>query len=349
MRNARRLWVVAAAGLVAGAVALAGCGGQKAGTSGGQPAGGGSAQPAQQQAQSGASMPTIRFGFLGSTNQFPIVIAAEKGFYEKNGVKVELTQVAGAPTIVEGIVARTFDGGGVASVPFLISASRGGPLVVVASGGTIVKGSSTHELLVRKDSPIQKLADLKGKIIAVNTRASVEMILLRGRVLPSLGLTEKDVTFLEIPFPQMAAALKGGKVDAIAAYEPFVTGAKKEVETRTLTDFTEFHPPQGFPLGLVEFHKDFIASRPEAVRSFVKAYVEAIRWSADHPDEALAIMSKRLNLKLDLLKSVRREHFDPRGAVDTAALEEVGKLLVALKLVDKPVALQSVINQSFLP
>ncbi len=336
--------------LLALSLVAAGCGQQAPAATGSQ------ATPAANQPQAAPPAskpeqpaPVVRYSYLPTTNQLPAVVAQEKGFYEKHGVKVELTRVAGGAKVLEGIIAKSFDGGSTGSVPFLLAVSRGASLVGVAGNATIIKGSPTQGIVVKKDSPVQKLADLKGKILAVNTRGSLEDVLVRARVLTSQGLAEKDVTFVEIPFPQMAAMLKADKVDAIAAYEPYVTSAKKNLEVRVLSDMTEFHPASGLPVGLVAFHKDFVAAQPDAVKRFLKGYLEAVQWINDHPDEALTIASEQFKLDLALLKAMPREQLNPKGTLDLAAYKELLTWLETAKLVDKPVDLKAVTSTSFLP
>jgi sulfonate transport system substrate-binding protein len=79
----------------------------------------------------------------------------------------------------------------------------------------------SQEFMVRKDSPIQKVEDLKGKIIATNAAGSAIDVAMRA-MLHKHGLEDKrDYTMVEAPFPAMKAMLKEKKVDLIPAIVPF--------------------------------------------------------------------------------------------------------------------------------
>ena len=84
-----------------------------------------------------------------------------------------------------------------------------------------VTGFATNEWAVLKDSPIQKIEDLKGKIIATNAAGSAVDIAARA-MLKKHGLEDKrDYTIVEAPFPTMKAMLQEKKVDLAPYVLPF--------------------------------------------------------------------------------------------------------------------------------
>ena len=84
-----------------------------------------------------------------------------------------------------------------------------------------VAGYSTNEFVVLKDSPIQKIEDLKGKVIATNAAGSAVDIAMRA-MLQKHGLEDKrDYTIIEAPFPTMKAMLQEKKVDLVPDVLPF--------------------------------------------------------------------------------------------------------------------------------
>ncbi len=84
-----------------------------------------------------------------------------------------------------------------------------------------VEGRYTNEYYVLKDGPIQKVSDLKGKVVATNATGSAVDVAMRA-MLRKGGLEDKrDYTVLEAPFPTMRAMLAEKKVDLIPAVLPF--------------------------------------------------------------------------------------------------------------------------------
>jgi NitT/TauT family transport system substrate-binding protein len=87
--------------------------------------------------------------------------------------------------------------------------------------------------LVTKASPIKSAKDLEGKIVAVNTLNNI-VHLMAMAWLDKNGASSAKVKFVEIPFPQMEAALVAGKIDAASAQEPFPSAALAKDVVRVL-------------------------------------------------------------------------------------------------------------------
>ncbi len=83
-----------------------------------------------------------------------------------------------------------------------------------------VEGRYTNEYYVLRDGPIQKVSDLKGKVVATNAAGSAVDVAMKA-MLRKAGLEDKrDYTVLEAPFPTMRAMLAEKKVDLIPAVLP---------------------------------------------------------------------------------------------------------------------------------
>src|SRR5262249_53232940 len=92
----------------------------------------------------------------------------------------------------------------------------------------------SNEYFVRADGPIQKVEDLKGKVIATNAGGSAVDIAMRA-MLRKHGLDDnKDVNFVETAFPNMKAVLLDKKVDLIPAVPPFSNDPELRAKARTL-------------------------------------------------------------------------------------------------------------------
>ena len=94
-------------------------------------------------------------------------------------------------------------------------ADKGIPVKIVALGHR-----SGAVIMTRKDAPFKTFADLKGKRIAIPSRFAVDHIFVR-KLMRRFGLNEGDLTMIEIPPPDMPAALLADAVDAYATGEPF--------------------------------------------------------------------------------------------------------------------------------
>src|SRR5207245_8244122 len=103
-----------------------------------------------------------------------------------------------------------------------LSNAHGLKIKVVSESAYDSKDQSPFSVVVKKGSPVKAAKDLNGKKIAVNTRNNIVHVGVM-EWMEQKGGDPKTAQFVELPFPQMPAALTQGQVDAIAPTEPFVT------------------------------------------------------------------------------------------------------------------------------
>jgi NitT/TauT family transport system substrate-binding protein len=154
---------------------------------------------------------------------------------------------------------------------------------------------STH-YVVLKDSPIRKVEDLKGKIVATNGVGSGVDILMRG-VMQKYGLADRrDFTTIEAQFPNMRAVLSDRKADLVTATLPFAFDPEMEKISRTLFYGREAFGPAD--LSFWTARAGFIDKHRAAFVDLLEDYVRAIRWYMDpaNHDEAVAIITKTMKL-----------------------------------------------------
>jgi sulfonate transport system substrate-binding protein len=142
-----------------------------------------------------------------------------------------------------------------------------------------VAGYYTNEFYVLKDGPIQKVADLKGKIIATNAAGSAIDIASRA-MLKKAGLEDKrDYTVIEAPFPTMRAMLTEKKADLIPAVLPFSLDPALKQVSRPLFSSRD-------ALGVSQFimwtaRKPFLDKNRAAMVDFMEDTLRIVRWFTD--------------------------------------------------------------------
>jgi sulfonate transport system substrate-binding protein len=149
----------------------------------------------------------------------------------------------------------------------------------------------SNEFMVRADSPIQKVADLKGKVLATNAAGSAVDIAMRA-MLRKAGLEDKrDYTVVEAGFGAMKAMLAERKVELIPAVTPFSFDAELRKNSRTL--FTQRDAMGPSALGVWVAHDAFLKKNKAAVVDFLADAMAATRWYLDpkNHDEAVKIAS----------------------------------------------------------
>ena len=148
-----------------------------------------------------------------------------------------------------------------------------------------------NEYLVRADSPIHKIEDLKGKVLASNGIGGAVDMAMR-KILRDHGLEAKrDYQIVEVQFPNMTAALEEGKVDLAGMVMPFSLIAKKSGKVRTL--FTMKDAMGEAQTTLMAARAPFIAQHRAALVDFFEDWQRAMRWyyNPKNRAEALQILS----------------------------------------------------------
>ena len=244
-----------------------------------------------------------KVGYMKIVDTAPLYMAMEKGFFKQHGLELELIPMAGGATILPGVASGDLQVGWSNVISLYQAHVEGFDFKLVAGGATNIKGShDTHAIQVLKDSPIKQARELEGKTVAVNTLNNI-VHLMALAWLEKNGANPAKVRFVEIPFPQMEAALVSGRVEAISAQEPFVASSVGKGVTRVLAhNWGEVVPK--FLIASWFASENWIQKNKEMARGFAQSLTQAI--DAIQADNAGArnLMAKWTGLNPDLAKQV---------------------------------------------
>lgn len=217
----------------------------------------------------------------------PIAIADTRGLWARNGLDLEFVPSAASAAQLKQQVETGVKIGLVNTAEVLLARSQGTPVKIVAGyfGETIAK------LYVAAGSPIKTLKDLDGKKIGIlaPTHTSYRAVLY---INTKLGIKAEPVSLGSLP--DRVTALKAGTVDAIYSSEGTALTLVDSGELRILVALPDVYP-KPYTAVVVWATDDLIEQRPETVKRFVKAHLEAVRYSKEHPDEAIALYMAKTN------------------------------------------------------
>jgi len=148
------------------------------------------------------------------------------------------------------------------------SATVAANLDIFAEGSVMETGA--QGLYVMPDSRIRALADLEGKVIAVNAPGNI-LYLLAASVLADNGLSVSGVHFAYYPLPQMAAMLKAGKIAAAVLPEPFASQAEQSMGVTLLADLDQ-GATVAFPVQGCAVTRQWAAQHPTELAAFRAAF-----------------------------------------------------------------------------
>lgn len=147
----------------------------------------------------------------------------------ERGIAVEWSEFTSGPPLLEALGANALDFGSTGDVPPLFAQAAGGDLVYVAASKGSKNGSA---ILVKQSSPIQSLADLKGKKVAFKRGSSSHNFIVKA--LRTAGLTLDDITQLDLGPSDAAPAFSTDQVDAWVIWDPYFAIAEQDPTTRVL-------------------------------------------------------------------------------------------------------------------
>src|SRR5262249_25389915 len=102
------------------------------------------------------------------------IYAEANGFFAQEGLSVEYHKAIGGPAVVQALAAGSIPVGDIGVGPALIAAARKLPLISPALGGIGTPSYPFARIMIREDSPIRSVADLKGKRVAMHQRGAME-------------------------------------------------------------------------------------------------------------------------------------------------------------------------------
>jgi NitT/TauT family transport system substrate-binding protein len=216
------------------------------------------------------------------------------------------------------------------------------PAKIVVNTGIAGEG-----VVVRSDSRITGMADLRGKTIAIPAKGNMQDFVVR-RGLEKAGLDPaKDVKFVEIAAPDQKQALNGNLVDAITLWEPLVTDALLG-GGRLLATGQDIYP--GHDNDTISATVQAINNHSDAVRAIVQTVVHAQQWVIDNPEEAKTIAAKYLGVPQPTIDAAWKNVFRRRdGRPSADYTQEFADFLYKWGYIKTNVTAANLIDGQFLP
>ncbi len=232
--------------------------------------------------------PAIRLAFISDgVNVWPFHVAQAKGFFEAEGIAVEMTLTGSSAKQLDELVKGGFDIGLQQSDHVVRAVERGSDLFVLMS----FANAPAMRLMVAPE--IGSFADLRGKVIAVDGARTGYAVLLR-KLLSDNGLQDGDCTFTEFGGSiERVNALKRGAAVASFLNPPFDGGLLADGFS-SLGTTSEFFP--GYPGSTVAARRSWAQRNEQRLISFVRAYNAGYAWLKDteNREEAIRILSARV-------------------------------------------------------
>ncbi len=258
-----------------------------------------------------ADVVTLRVGDQKGGNRSLLEIA---GLANDLPYKIEWSEFPAAAPILEALNAGALDVGYTGDLAFLTVYAAGAPIKAI--GGTR-SDARTQAILVRKDSPIKSIADLKGKRLA-GTRGGWGQFLIDA-TLEKAGDRIDDATFAPLGPVDAKIALLAGSIDGWAIWEPYVSYATLKDNARIVADGEGLTPTITFFVA----SDQAIATKRAAVQDLVRRLNKARLWSLDHLGEYAKATAALTQLPEDVLLSAYTAQRTSPIVIDTNLVTEI--------------------------
>ncbi|SCX18648.1 ABC transporter substrate-binding protein [Mycolicibacterium fluoranthenivorans] len=222
-------------------------------------------------------------------------LARVTGAFDDAPYKIKFARFDYGPPLVQATATGDIDLGYVGTVPPITGAAKqfGFKIVATQHGADLTKAA--ENIIVPKDSPIQTLADLKGKKIAIPQGSSAHGLALLA--LKSVGLTPKDVELVYLSPAAGATAFNTGKVDAWSIWNPPSAIAVKDGARIIAKGLPPIDQVNNYYVATEKSLND--PGRRAALADVLTRVAKIFTWAQQHPDEYAKAIAKETGVSLD--------------------------------------------------
>jgi len=299
--------------------------------------------------------PLIRLGRGFAAEEQLWLMSVRTDLTPNQGKKYQLKQILfqANPERFQAYLAGELDAGTAPGMALIPARQQGMDVKIVASiclegvGGQYF----TTTYMVKDDGPIKSVKDLKGGTIGVvGIRTATDLWARAGLINAGLA-PDRDTKVVPMAFPVIGDAVRTGKVSAGTFVEPFYSAEMAKGGLRKLFTAVE---AVGYEHELLDlfFSEKFLKAHPEAVRAFLADYVAVTRYYLKNMEQAKRDLHKAGFVRTPVEIYVKNHDWkrDPDERVNVDSLKKLTSfMLEKLQWLDKPVNVDEMVDQSYLP
>ena len=286
-----------------------------------------------------SELPELRVGYIPITDAAQLYVANDLGIFNKHGIVVKTIAFTSGAKIIQALSIGELDVGFTGTVPLIQANSRGLELKAITGGSVQNQQNAYQALVVSAVSDIFQPQQLEGKTIGINAFKSIDHAFTLAW-LEKHKVNLQTTKFVEIPFPQMEAALSSGQIQASSMIEPYITIAEDRQALRILDHhIVDIKPEFEMTTYVVS------ASEVNKMQKEFKAFQSAINEATDLINQGNIDLTKIIseNIKLDeqTTRKMIVPSFDNELTMDN--LKFVSDMLINLGFIEKTPDLESLV------
>jgi nitrate/nitrite transport system ATP-binding protein len=259
----------------------------------------------------------LTLGFIPLSDCAPLVMAQEKGLFEKHGLKVKLSREGSWKAIADGVAEGRLDAammvtgmpiGRTLGIYKTTPTPMGASMVLSRNGNAITLARKFHERGVRTRADLRayldkRPSDERKPIFGMVFGSSMHNLLLRHWLSAGGIDPEEDVEIIAVPPPQMASNLAAGNLDGYCVGEPWNARAVHEGIGFVIATDLDIYP--GHPEKLLGMTQAWANANPETHVALVKALLESCRFCDEtaNREEVIQTISRKAYVNADPIYS----------------------------------------------
>lgn len=180
----------------------------------------------------------VKVAYLPVVSALPLYLAIEKGYFTEAGLEIELVKFEAPNQIIDALIAGNVDFGSPGTATGMVAITQvkiPDTLKIFALNGSRSRNDVADVLLIKNDSEISTIQDLRGKKLGI--LPGIQFRTIAQHILSTEGLTiNKDVTIVELAVPLQLQALISGQIDAVLTLEPVGVIGKSQNTVKSLVE-----------------------------------------------------------------------------------------------------------------
>jgi len=280
---------------------------------------------------------TITIGVMPDVESIPLIIADRNGYFEDEGVTVEIEHFKSARDRDSALQAGRLDGV-ITDIVAVVFSNEGGIDLKIVS-----KNDGDIELMAGKGSDIEMMADIKGKSLGLSYNTIMEYT--ADRMLESAGISDDDVKKVDIPaLSNRLEMLQGGKIDAAILPHP-LAGLGVKNGARVLASTSEVIGKAG----AIAFTSESLRRNREEIKAVFRAYNRAVEYLKTAPASSyIDYVVEVQSFPAGLQESIQLPAYDKASLPDPQVVADVVKWMKEKNLIQRDYQYSDLVDQEIL-
>ncbi|MBT7090870.1 ABC transporter substrate-binding protein [Candidatus Woesearchaeota archaeon] len=285
----------------------------------------------------------VKIGYLPMTASMPLFVAQEKGYFLEQNIKVELIEFQTSNQLTEALVRGDIQVEAASSSSVTATILQKDPNALkVFMVNSFDKENSISALIIKKDSNISSVAELKGKKVGSfpgsTTTAHARIYLEQNNAY------DKNTQIIELAPGLQLQALSSGSVDAIMSLEPIPTiGRMKNISKTLVHALIETEVLVPFIGGSYSFNKDFADTATSS--KIVIAMEKAVNFMRENPEESRPLLVEYTPLEQDISSEVPLPNTLKLDEIDIENFQMMVAFLIKEKILSSQINISNAIYE----